>query len=67
MTTPAERRAKQHEQIAEVMEDTEARMHETADKLRSPKREALHQRARRVTKRARQHEALAEEIREQDD
>jgi hypothetical protein len=48
------------------MEDTEARMHETADKVRSPQREALHRRARRVTERARQHEKLAEEIREHD-
>jgi hypothetical protein len=55
--------ALREERLAAIMEDTEARMHSTANLLPSPRREALHRRANRLSERAMAHLREAERLR----
>lgn len=59
-------RAETQERLAAIMEETEARMHSTADVLREPQRSALHKRADAVTARAKQHLEAARRLRRPD-
>lgn len=63
MDDSAESRAEQHERLAQLMEDTEGRMHMTADVLKEPAKSAMHERADRVTDRAERHMVKARKLR----
>jgi len=53
-------RADLHERVADIEEDTEARVHSVADI--APKAERLHERADRISARAREHRRRADDV-----
>jgi vacuolar-type H+-ATPase subunit H len=62
MGEPIDSPAARHERIARIMEETEERMHSTAEVLREPRRTRMHQRADAISRQAQGHHATARRL-----
>lgn len=59
--------AARHKRIADVEQETEDRMHSTAERLPEPQRSAVHRRAKAVSHRAEEHRETARRLQQDSD